>query len=97
MSAIEAGRVKAAVATAAIAVLGLVATGCGDDAQDKINEAADQVQEQADQLSQDAQQAGEDIKEQAQQAADDAGDQIDEITNGDQTTTVTTTETSPSN
>lgn len=92
MSAFEVGRVKAAVATLAIAAAGLTAVGCGDDAKDKLNDAANDVQEQADQLSDDAQEAGEDIKEQAQEASDDVGEQIDEITNGDQTTTVTETE-----
>jgi outer membrane murein-binding lipoprotein Lpp len=75
---------SAVVATAVAAAIAL--GGCGEDTQDRIDQAADDVREQADQIREDISEnapTADEIKEQAEQIRQDAEQRLDELTNGD--------------
>lgn len=72
----------------AISATGAAFTGCGDDAQNQVNDALDNAQEQINQAAQDAQNQAEDLQ-------NDIQNQIDDAT-GDDATSTTTTESAPS-
>jgi hypothetical protein len=68
-------RALTGVAVVAIAAAGAAWSGCGDDAQDQLDDAVQEAQDQADQAIEEAQQTADQAQQDADQALEEAQNQ----------------------
>ena len=79
------GRGRRALATAGVIAIAAAAgtwSGCGDNAEQKVNDAVDQANQAVQDAQDQVDQASQDAQDQAEQALQEAQDQLDQATGG---------------
>jgi ElaB/YqjD/DUF883 family membrane-anchored ribosome-binding protein len=82
MSSERRGRALASTGVAALAAAAIAWSGCGDNAEQKVNDAVDQANQAVQDAQDQVDQASQGAQDQAEQALQDAQDQLDQATGG---------------